>query len=496
MSGYGSNEAEGGVGFTSIGAASIGTELTKLLLAEDIQPGSATSYQTAKTIFLHHPLGAKMAEVPVNMAQSQAREISVSAGPESVLIPAFNREWRQLGRVGADVLIKNTRVLSRVYGIASVGVGERNGDTSAPLDLETLATADLFFNVFDPLNTAGSLVLDQDPNSPDFLKPKALTISGKAWHPSRTCVVMNEQPIYIAFTNSAFGFVGRSVYQRALFPLKSMIQSMITDQYVIVKCGLLIAKMKAPGSFINNTMMKAFGWKRDQLKGGVTGNVLTIGETEAVESLNFQNLEGPARMARENILKNIAMAAGMPARLLDQETMASGLSDGTEDAKQIARYIDRERIEMAPIYGFFDDIVMRRAWSEEFYEAIKGNYPEYKKVPYETAFTQWRNSFEAIWPNLLEEPDSEKAKVDEIRFKSATALVEVGAPLAGPKNKAELLRWMQDQANNCEQLFTSKLRLDDDELDNPPEPVAIEEADATTGEETKEPHSTPFSSHS
>ena len=29
---------------------------------------------------------------------------------------------------------------------------------------------------------------------------------------------MNQSPIYIEFTNSAFGFVGRSVYQRRLVP--------------------------------------------------------------------------------------------------------------------------------------------------------------------------------------------------------------------------------------------------------------------------------------
>ena len=495
MSGFGTDTTEGGVGFTSIGT-NLGSGLSSILLAEEIIPGSQPSYQLCKEIFLAHILGGKLAETPVNMAQSQEREISVPGAPESRLIPAFKRAWKALGKVGADQIIKNTVVLSRVYGIASVGVGERGADVSAALDLDRIADADLYFNVFDPLNTAGSLVLEQDPNSPDFLKPRAIRVGSHTWHPSRTCVMLNEQPVYISFTSSAFGFVGRSVYQRALYPLKSMIQSTITDQYVTLKCGLLIAKMKPGGSIINSRMMSMFGAKRSQLKGGVTGNVLSIGHEEAIESLNFQNLEGPARMARENILKNIATAAGMPAKMLDQETLVSGFGEGAEDAKQIARYIDRMRIEMQPIYSFFDDIVMRRAWSESFYETLKKDYPEYKKVPYLTAFMQWKNSFEANWPNLLAEPDSEKAKVQDIKFKSAIATIEVMAPLAGPKNKAELMRWLRDQVNESEELFASKLILDDEELDNPPEPMAMAENAATAGEEDKEHQPRPFSAAS
>lgn len=497
MSAYqGANTAEGGVGFTSFGTASLGSDLTSLLLAEDLVPGSPTSYQICKTIYAFHPLGGKMVETPINMAQSQEREIAIPGGPESRLIPAFEREWKSIGRLGADTLIKNTAVLSAVYGIASIGAGDAKRPSSEPLDLDKIAGADLYFNVFDPLNTAGSLVLNQDPNSPDFLKPKALTVSGKDWHPSRTCVMMNEQPIYIEFTNSAFGFVGRSVYQRALFPLKTFVQSMVTDQYVTLKCGLLIAKMKTPGSFINRTMSAVFGSRRDQLKGGVTGNVLSIGESDSVESLNFQNLEGAARFARDNALKNIATAAGMPARILDQETLVSGFGEGAEDAKQIARYIDRKRIEMAPIYAFFDEIVMRRAWSPSFYEAIKADYPEYENVPYTTAFMQWRNAFRATWPNLLVEPDSERAKTQDVRYKSCLATVEALAPLVGPKNKAEVIRWVRDQVNTSDELFSSKLTLDEDELDNPPAEVEAAEEAATAGDETREPRVYPFSARS
>jgi len=485
MSGFGADMSEGGVGFTQAGlTASIGSKLIDLLLAEQIIPGSPASYQLCKELLAYHPLGAKMAENPIALAQSQEREITVSGGPESRLVPAFKKEWKETGGVadvtggpaGADAIILNLYRTARAYGIASLIVGDRKNPkaSEAPLDLAKMHETDPYYNVLDPLNTAGSLVLDQDPNSPNFQKPRSLRVGNRAYHPSRSIVVMNEAPIYIEFTNSAFGFVGRSVFQRALFSMKTFLQTMITDQYVAVKVGLLINKMKAPGPIVNNRILNFFGIKRQQLKAGVTGNVLTIGHEDDIFSLNFQNLEGPAKFARDNSLLNTAMAAGMPAKLLNQEEMVGGMAEGSEDAKQIARYIDRVRIEMTPAYNFFDRIVQRRAWSPDFYKTIQRDFEEYRKVPYETAFYTWVNGFSANWPNLLAEPDSERMKSEEIRFKSVVALVESLSPLLDPANKASVVAWAADEINSRRELFSAPLIIDEDALANyqPPQSMA------------------------
>lgn len=486
MSGTNSaNTVEGGIGFSELGLnISAGSSLLRLLTAEDIVPGSTASYQLCKDLYVYHPLGAKMAEAPINMAQSQEREITVPGGPEERLVEAFKKEWKATGAsvganvaIGADVIIHNVMRTARVYGIASLAVVVKGEDTSKPFDLSKASELDLQYNVLDPLNTAGSLVLNQDPNSPDFQKPMAVRAGNKVYHPSRTVVLMNEQPIYIEFTASAFGFVGRSVYQRALFPLRTFIQSMITDQYVTQKVGLLIAKMKMPGPVVNNRILNFFGIKRSALKAGMTGNVLNIGIEDSIESLNFQNLEGPAKFARDNCLQNIAMAANMPAKLLQQEEMIGGMAEGTEDAKQIARYIDRVRVEMAPLYTFFDRIVMRKAWSKEFYKALQNDISDYKKVPYETAFYQWANAFTATWPNLLSEPESELIEVEKTRFESVVALVEslINAGL-DPKNKAAVIAWAADEVNSRRKLFSAPIDIDEDALAEyvPPAPTGGE----------------------
>ena len=447
-----------------VNGSSLGTALGDFLLADDLQPGSDASYQLCKTIYLYHPLGAKMAESPIRMAQSQQREISIPGSPEDRVRKAFTDEWKA---INADEIIANVMKTSRIYGVASLALLVDGVDNNEPIDLGKLASAKISFNVLDPLNTAGSLVLNQNPDAMDFQKSHGVSISGKAVHPSRCVVIMNEKPIYLGYTNSAFGYVGRSVYQRALFPMKSFVQSMITDDMVTRKAGLLVAKMKPQGSIIDNIMSTLAGVKRNLLKEAAIGNVISVGNEENIESLNLQNLEGPFKAARRNILENIAAASPMPAKLLLQESFAEGFGEGTEDAKFVAGFIDGIREEMRPLYDFFDKIVQHRAWNEEFFETIKNLFPdEYGKRSHKEAFYEWSNAFDAAWPSLLREPDSEKIKVEETKFKSITGLIEVFFPNLDPENKATMIDWACQNFNEHKLLFSTPLNLDIEAIKN------------------------------
>lgn len=462
MSGYSTGVDDSGQATVSVGTT-IPSTLMGLLLIDEIVPGAAPSYEVCKAIFADHPLGPKMAEAPVALAQTQPREIKIPGAPEEELKQAFEKEWKALN---ADIVIRNLMRTSRIYGISSIIVGARGEEKPGePLDFTDLHKKELYFNVLDPLNTAGSLVLDQDPNSPDFQKPRSIRVGAIEYHPSRSLVVFNEQPIYIEWSNSAFGFVGRSVYQRALFPLKSYVQSMITDQAITEKAALLVAKMKSPGSVIDQRTRSWFGLKRNAIKGGKTGNVVSIGVDESIESIDLKNLKDAAEFARNNILKNIATSANMPASMINQETLAEGFGEGTEDAKQIARFIEGLRAEMGPVYVWFDRIVMHRAWNPEFYATMQKQFPEqYGSMPYETAFYSWRNAFIASWPNLLAEPDSEKAKVDDVVMKAAIGCFEVLAPVLDPENRAAAVSWLADVMNERKLLWSVPLAIDEEAL--------------------------------
>lgn len=449
------------------------SDLMDLLMVDAIQPGSAPGYQTCKTILVSHPLGLKMTEGPIKLAQSQKREINIPDAPDD-LKEAFETEWDKIGGTGADLIIRSTATLARAYGIASLIIGG-GGKPNEPLDLDKVSGEDLFFNVLDPLNTAGSLVLNQSPNSPRFMRPEQVRADGVTYHPSRCVVLMNEQPVYIQWTDSSFGFVGRSVYQRALYPLKSYIQSMITDNQVTEKAALLVAKLKTPGSTIDQRTRGWFSFKRDTIKGARTGNVVSIGTDESIEAIDLKNLKDAAEFARNNILKNIACAADMPASLINMETLAEGFGEGSEDAKNIARFIEGIRGDLALIYNAMDNIVMYRAWDKAFYESIQRKYPEvYEGVDYLTAFTAWKNAFKAKWPNLLQEPESDIAKGENETMKGAIGIYEVLAPNLDPVNRAALAVWLADIANSRKTLFSSPIEIDQELLEQY-EPPAAEE---------------------
>lgn len=428
------------------------------LLDTDIQPGADTiDYQVCKNIYLWHPLGQKIAEAPVRKAQSQARKITIPNSPEEIVVARFLEQWKS-DRV--DEHICNVATMARVYGISSLGLDTRGSSPSSALT-EADYARDINIKTFDPLNTAGSLVLNQDPNDFDFMRPGDINVNGTAWHPSRTVVMINEQPVYLSYTNSAFGFVGRSVYQRAFYPLKSFLQTMIADDMVAQKLGLLIVKRKSPGAIVDNLMKGLDAIKRQMLKGAATGNVMSIEREDAIETLNMMNVDGAGKYARTNIITNIATATPMPARWLLEESLAEGFGEGSEDAKHEAAYVDGLRQWMQPLYHFCDRMTMRRAITPEFYKTVQDAFPnEYGSKDYEVAFREWSNSFTAEWPSLLTEPESERVKTDEIKFKAGLqAYSDMKADL-DPENKAILIEWVCDMLNENKLLFGNPLVLD------------------------------------
>ncbi|VGG43865.1 anti-CBASS protein Acb1 family protein [Klebsiella pneumoniae] len=447
-----------------IAIGSCSPELITLLDSDDIQPGMSAGYQTCKTIYLFHPLGGKMVDRPIKMAMNESRTVHISQayGIEQRLRDAFEREWKALG---ADKHIANAARISRIYGVSAIAMLVDNQEPSTAVDYRTLYKHNVTFNILDPLNTAGSIVLNQDPNAQDFQKVDGIRVAGKPYHKSRCVVQQNEDPIYLAYNSAAFGFTGRSVYQRALFPLKSFIQTMRTDDMVSVKGGLLVTKIQGPSSVVNNMMQKLSGIKRMMLKRGKTGEVLQIGANDSIESIDLSNLEKPLDSSRNHILENIAAAADMPAIILNSETFAQGFGEGTEDARSVAVYIDNIREWLEPLYDYFIRICQYRAWSIEFFNSLRADFPELKNT-YSLYFSSWINNFEYRWPSSMKEPESEKVKVDEIRFKAIVSMLEVLLPQVNTddENRSLLIEWAQTNANANESLFPQRLDLDIDSL--------------------------------
>lgn len=431
--------------------------LSQMLESEYIEPGSEASYQLCKTIFAYHPLGKKMTEGPIALAQSMGRVVTIPGPAEDMVRKQFEETARA---IDVDKLVRQVGTLARVYGAAGVVQWADNAMSKTPLNQMTAAQLVAAFNVLDPLNVAGSLVTPQDPRSPDFLKSGPLVVQGQPYHPSRACLLINETPLYIEYTSSAFGYTGRSVFQRALFPMKSYIQTMRTNDLITRKAGVIVAMITQASSIADNIMKRVAGFKRNLLKEAETDNVISIGKDDKVESMDLRNAEGPMREARKNILEDIAAAADMPAQILNNETFAEGFGEGTEDAKTVVRFANTIREWLNPAYAWFDEITMYRAWTPEFYESFKQINKEYANVPYQTAFIQWKNAFTVTWPSLLIEPESEKVKNDDVKLKGIIATLEVLLGQLDPENKATMIQWAADNINSNQVMFTTPLIID------------------------------------
>ena len=447
-----------------IAGTALPNSLRDFMQLAELTPGDEPSYQACKAVYVAHPLGAKMAETPIVMAQSQERKVAAPGAPDI----AVERYKEEFDSIGATEAIRQTKVMSRVYGIATCGVIAEGVPPDRPLTPKQMADLKIAFNIWDPLNTAGSLVFNQNPNALDFLKQgQHVAVSGVAYHPSRTQVVINERPVYLAWTTASFGFSGRSVYQRAWYPLKSYLKSLTSDDMIMTKAGVIVAKIKQPGSYVDNVMATAFGQKRNVVKEAEVGNVINVSIEEDITSLDLMNMEGPVTMARGNILKNCAVAADMPSVLLNEETYVEGFGEGTEDARRVAMFVKRMREEMSPQYRWFDDIAMYRAWTPEFYGTVQRRYPEvFGKIGYTQAFYSWKNSFKAEWPSWLEPEENEKIQVEEVILNAAIAAVQTLLPISDPVNQAGLASWLADTINDQETLFKTPLEFDIDALED------------------------------
>jgi hypothetical protein len=104
---------------------------------------------------------------------------------------------------------------------------------------------------------------------------------------------------------------------------------------------------------------------------------------------------------------------------------------------------------------------MHRAWTPAFFNSLKKRFPEkYGESTYREAFYDWANSFQAVWPSYLREPDSDQVKVDDTKMKAAISIYQILEFSFDPENKARLIQWICDAITNNKLLYSSPLSLD------------------------------------
>lgn len=454
-----------------VSGSSVPNGLMGILGAPDIVPGSPASYELCKQIWALHPLGGKIVEKPISLALGQPRKITVPCAIEEQLVKAFNKEWAKLK---ATRYIRDLAHVSRAYGVGALVYGTPSIATDVMIPAADLyKIPDLYFNILDPLNTSGSMVTNQNPNAPDFQKQSMeITAAGQPYHKSRSVTLFNGTPIYLDYQGSSYSFSGRSVFLRALFPLKSFIQTMIVNDMVSLKAGLLIAKIKTGGSVVNRVKERISAWKRDILNEGRTGQTLQIDIDESIESIDLTNTAQAMTTARDNIIADCASGSDTPAILLKDESFAKGLASGEQDMYAVVQAIDGIREDLGPAHDFFDVIVMNRAWNPEFYQALQATIPDLKKS-YNEWFQEVCDLMEATWPTLIQEPESETVKRNAEKLKAMVAILTATLAQLDPANKARMMDWFIRTLGDMPEIFASGPDFDPESLSEyePPQPA-------------------------
>ncbi|MCS4265014.1 anti-CBASS protein Acb1 family protein [Serratia sp. BIGb0163] len=463
--------------------ANLSSELCKILESDEIQPGTDVGYELCKLLWQYHPLGGKLVEKPITMAMCKPRLYNVETDPDERVVRQFEKVWK---RMNMSERIKNLFFVSRCYGAAAIGVGSDGTACRDPLPTFGLQEEDVYINVWDPLNAAGSMVTDQNPNSRYFQQAnKTLKISGKQWHHSRTLKIFNGTPIYLEYQNSTFGFTGRSVFQRVLYPMKSYVGTMTANDLVSQKAGVMVAKTAQNGSVISGIMAAAAKAKREIVKIARTGGVINIGTGDDIESLNLQNIDKALNAARDNIISDIASGSDVPAVLIKEEAFSNGFGEGTEDSKAISQYVDGVRETIAPVIEYFEQLVQYIAWTEDFFTSLKRDYPEIITEDYKTTFYQWRREFTAKWQELVEESPDKHRESDSKVVQQAVAIFSSVSPQVDPVNRAILADWLSNVANSTKTYGDVPLIIDMDTLSKyqPPPPQ-----DLNNGGQTNQPN--------
>lgn len=444
--------------------AALSSALTKILESDEIQPGTDVGYEVCKLLWQFHPLGGKLVEKPISMAMCKPRQYSVETDPDERVVRRFQEVW---DRMELNEKIKNFFFISRCYGAAAIGVGTAATPCKDPLPTFGLTEEDVYINVWDPLNAAGSMVTDQNPNSRYFQKANAtLKIASKNWHTSRTLKVFNGTPIYLEYQSSAFGFTGRSVFQRVLYSMKSYIGTMVANDLVSQKAGVLVAKVAQNGSVMNGIMAAATGKKREFVKEARNKGVISIGQNDAIESLNLQNIDKALTTSRDSIISDISSGSDVPAILIKEEAFSQGWSEGAEDSKAISQYIDGVRQLIEPVMDYFEHLVQYIAWSEDFHTSLKNDFPDIITEDYHTTFYRWRREFTAKWQELVEEAPDKRREADSKVVQQATTLYGTLSPTLDPENRAILAEWLATIVSSTQTYGDTPLIIDTDALAN------------------------------
>lgn len=421
------------------------------------------SYEECKDIYTYWFLGKRIASALPNFAMSAPREISFGNLPP-VILDRFNEI---LQKYKVEKTIKQSAVYARVFGMSAIyasfsqkeGEELRAYDSTKPLSYDNLQKGKFAFNVLDPLNFAG-VQINQNPLDLDFQKIESITINGGTKvHKQRFCTILNGEPFYLRWIDSAYSFGTPSIYQNMQGLIKSINTSLVALERMATKASAVVFKTGEDG-ILNSLAIEASERALKEMRAMRMDGGVKISKDSDVGFFNLTGVDVVDSII-DKMNQCILMALNdTPSNLLLDKNLAQGFGDGDNDFKALIASIESYRQNtLKSAYAFVDKFCLGLAFDLGF---LNETFAEYKDDLRDLEIFSVRDLRESILQNFKWEfgnlyPDTEATKQDNLskRLANFVTLKDLGANL---KDIEELI--------NAESLFDSEISLHEANLPN------------------------------
>ncbi|CAI3957934.1 DUF1073 domain [Commensalibacter communis] len=428
------------------------------------------SYELCKILYVYHPLGKRLIEIPVNLSLNKKRIIKLQNDYSAELIDQFEKKWQEL-KITQN--IKRLAITSRLYGIGALFLKIKGIKDTELLDKnQKLENYEIHPVVYDAMNIAGTASNNHNIDSIDFLQLSEIVRGGEALAKDRSCILSNGDPIYIEYIESAYGYGGRSIFQNCFDLMYSYLSIIHADNAVAKKVATLIIKLNQVGS-ANRVQEGASAQKRQMLATAGNGDVVSMAVGEEAETLSMMNVDQALDTARRHIIEDIANAVDLPVILLNGQKFSGGFGEGTEDAKNIAQHVDAIREWLEPVFNFCDDFVMDLAWNFDFIDALNNEnsqfydktlLPEEKQKKYNIFIQELKATFSYEFPSFLTETQSQIIESDNKKLMSIMEVFKNTYPLVDVDTKVKLICWVLDSVNELKGISDIKIDYDPEKI--------------------------------
>ena len=318
--------------------------------------------QQAKKYYTNHPYGKRIVDYLIDMANIE-RSFSMGSYSEGILV------FKEISlRTSQNEAVREACKQALIFGECTLYVviesdDKELSDISKPLLYHKIKPSDkIRFLCAYPI--IANSTTEQNPLNINFMRKTNINVNGTSVHPSRAIVLRYGMPLYLAFTNSAFQFTGRSIYQNCAGALDTLTLLDNAQTRVANQIGLIIHGFDTHGSagsevIGNDNLQDVIQAKAQQTNYATTNNTLAIPNADNISYLESSSAAQAVSTMRVDLLKRVSSGTSVPYQELVGESYSSNLSEGSSDfklAQQKLTYIQNTILKMA--YDFTDKIIL------------------------------------------------------------------------------------------------------------------------------------------